>query len=244
MSTKRSKPLTGTKGGSGVWQRIISEMPEHTVYIEPFWGRGTIAKHKRPAAHTIGCDVDPDALDDGRALGALMFRTCGRQWLRDYFRLQSAEDAGYRVTAGHATTFGGVSWSEHLVYLDPPYCGVPNYYRCPTWTEDDHRDVCRLFMALPCPAMLSGYPSDVYAAELGVSRTIKIPTTNRAGRRVVEWLWMNFDPPARYHDTRFLGVGRRQRERIRRRKKHWAAGLERMPAAERQAVLDAILDRT
>ena len=53
--------LTGTKGGAGVWQRIISEMPEHDVYIEPFWGRGTIAKKKRPAPYTIGIDLDPAA---------------------------------------------------------------------------------------------------------------------------------------------------------------------------------------
>src|SRR5579871_5521693 len=79
--------LTGTKGGSGVWQRIISEMPEHSVYIEAFWGRGTIAGKKRPAACIIGIDLDPDAISSGRALGATMFCCDALEWLRGYFRL-------------------------------------------------------------------------------------------------------------------------------------------------------------
>jgi len=78
--------LTGTKGGSGVWQRIISEMPAHDVYIEPFWGRGTIAKKKRPAQYTVGVDLYPAAITSGVG-SALMFLADGVQWLADYFGL-------------------------------------------------------------------------------------------------------------------------------------------------------------
>jgi len=261
-------------------------MPAHDVYIEPFWGRGTIAQRKRPARFTIGIDLDPDAIASGRDV-ALMFRTDGVQWLANYFRLPltgdratvdpeaatgAAESRGRRRSmnsaarpggngeaagaagngdrvrtaelcdpaAGCACTFGGVPWERHFVYLDPPYLAtIGRGYYAHELTEEQHRVLCRLFLRLPCPAALSGYPSDVYAAELGDCRSIAMPTVNRAGKRCVEVLWMNFQPPSRYHDTRFVGISRRERERIRRRIRNWAAGLKRMPAAERQAIFEA-----
>lgn len=237
--------LTGTKGGSGVWQRIISEMPEHDVYIEPFWGRGTIAKLKRPAAITIGIDKNLDAIRSGNG-HAMMFRCDAIEWLRGYFRLQAATRpaaqsdpaTGDGAASAAATTFGGFPWSRHFVYLDPPYLGCSGYYRHEL-TDSDHVELCRLFRQLPCPAALSGYFSDLYAAELAGLRTVLIPTVNRAGRKVTEWLWLNFDPPSRYHDCRFVGMDRRDRERIRRRVKTWSRGMAAMKPAERQAVLEA-----
>ena len=236
-----SSSLTGTKGGSGVWQRIISEMPEHDVYIEAFWGRGTIARLKRPAAVTIGIDLDPDAVANGTVQLATMFLADGVQWLKDYFRLGQYASANYHVlfkVVGAVATFGGAPWSRHFVYLDPPYLGCSGYYRHEL-TEYQHRDLCRVFRALPCPAALSGYWSGLYAAELHGCRSIQIPTVNRAGRRVTEWLWLNFPPPLRYHDVRFVGVNRRERERIRRRVKNWSRGLATLSPAERQAVWEA-----
>lgn|GEM_PF-1211196 len=243
--TVSSSKLTGTKGGSGVWQRIISEMPEHDVFIEPFWGRGTIAKAKRPAAITIGIDLDPAAISDGDG-HATMFLADGVQWLKDYFRLCPSPAGGSRVgrpthylaAAAGVATFGGIAWERHFVYLDPPYLGCSGYYHHEL-SEDQHRDLCCMFRALPCPAAISGYASDLYAAELRGCRSIQIPTVNRAGRRVTEWLWLNFEPPLRYHDVRFVGVNRRERERIRRRVRNWSDGLKSMTPAERQAVWEA-----
>jgi DNA adenine methylase len=51
----------GTKGGSGVWQRICAEMPVHVRYVEPFCGAATIARLKFPSAETWLVDADPAA---------------------------------------------------------------------------------------------------------------------------------------------------------------------------------------
>lgn len=233
--------LVGTKGASGIWQRIISEMPEHDVYIEPFWGRGTIAKRMRRPTIVIGIDLDPASIQSGRAAGALMFLGDGVQWIQDYFYIDQPGDAGSSDAAGGRgrlpSTFGGAPWSRHFIYLDPPYLGFTGYY-AHELTEDQHRGLCRIFRRLPCPAALSGYRSGVYSEELGDTRSIDIPTVNRAGRRVIETVWFNYPQPRRYHDTRFVGVGRRERERIRRRVRNWSVGLLRMTPAERQAVLE------
>jgi len=287
-------------------------MPEHDVYIDAFWGRGTIAKRKKPSRFTIGIDLDEAAMASGRGV-ALMFRADGMRWIADYFcvrlplpmdveappgdilrsgatsyvatlantvelhggrpgvnnkycRSMDARNGGDghlppngKALPGHDDiflgvtrpviaelngegcgeyTFGGMPWSRHFVYLDPPYMGRSRYYRF-NFSEEEHRQLCRLFKVLPCPAILSGYWSRVYAEELNGIRSIRVPTVNRAGKRVEEVIWMNYPIPTRYHDVRFVGKERRERERIRRRAKTWANGLLKMKVNERQAIFEA-----
>lgn len=230
-------PLTGTKTANGVWQRIISEMPPHRVYIEPFWGRGSIAARKRPAELTIGCDLDPDAIASG-AGRALMFRVDALEFLRGYFR-PFVDATPHHASAAAVATFGGYLYEEHFVYLDPPYLDVRNYYH-DCLSEEDHRELCRLFCALPCPAALSGYHSEAYAAELHGVRFIEIPTVNRGGKACVEVLWCNYPPPVLLHDARFIGDSRRGRERIRRRVRNWRRNFRGMSSVEKQAVIEEL----
>lgn len=56
----------GGKNGAGVFQRIISHMPPHRVYLEPFVGGGAVLRLKRPAALSLACDLS------GVALAALL----------------------------------------------------------------------------------------------------------------------------------------------------------------------------
>src|SRR6185503_4318140 len=53
-----SGKFVGSKGGAGVWQRIISEMPPHDLYVEAFAGTGQVLLHKRPARASIAIDSD------------------------------------------------------------------------------------------------------------------------------------------------------------------------------------------
>src|SRR5438128_6058115 len=55
---RRSGKFVGSKGGAGVWQRIISEMPPHDFYVEAFAGTGQVLLHKRPARASIAIDGD------------------------------------------------------------------------------------------------------------------------------------------------------------------------------------------
>lgn len=54
----------GGKGGSGVAQTLISLMPPHNVYIEPFLGSGAVLRAKLPARlRNVGIDVSREALE-------------------------------------------------------------------------------------------------------------------------------------------------------------------------------------
>lgn len=230
--------LVGTKNGSGVWQKIISEMPPHRVYIEPFWGRGSIARHKRPAECTVGCDLDPDAVKSGVGLGTV-FQADALPWLRSYFHITGHVVAD-SVTRSTAATFAGAPWREHFVYLDPPYLIERSYYDH-TLTAEQHAELLEIFWALPCPAALSGYASPLYDSRLRAARRIAIDTGNRSGKKVREYLWLNYPPPELLHDARFVGSGRRERERIRRRVRNWQRFYRGMKPMEQQAVLEGLL---
>ena len=56
----------GGKAGPGVFHRIISLMPPHQIYIEPFYGGGAITRLKRPARLNIGIDRDRAAVEKAR----------------------------------------------------------------------------------------------------------------------------------------------------------------------------------
>jgi DNA adenine methylase len=58
-------------GGKGaVYQRLISVMPPHDVYIEPFLGGGAVLRNKRPARVNIGIDLDLDVIERWRSRAA------------------------------------------------------------------------------------------------------------------------------------------------------------------------------
>ena len=52
----------GGKGGAGVYQALINQMPPHSTYIEAFAGGGAVLRHKRPAALNVAIDRCGDAL--------------------------------------------------------------------------------------------------------------------------------------------------------------------------------------
>nr|QGW60552.1 upf31.0 [bacterium] len=52
----------GGKGGAGVYQTIINNIPPHDTYIETHLGGGNILERKRPAARSIGIDIDREVI--------------------------------------------------------------------------------------------------------------------------------------------------------------------------------------
>lgn len=87
----------GSKAQAGVYQRIIGQMPPHSVYVEPFFGSGQIFWRKLPADRNVIIDRD------GSLFRAAIPNTeiiCGNA-LIELPRLGLPDDA--------------------LVYCDPPY---------------------------------------------------------------------------------------------------------------------------
>ena len=219
----------GGKNGAGVYQRIISLMPPHQTYIEPFLGGGAIMRLKRPAEKNIGLDLDLQAVSSFQASPAAQYSSviCG-----DGIRF--LEEQG--------------RWCEKdtLIYMDPPYLmetrrSGPIYRH--EMTTEQHERLLWVALGLRCQVMISGYFSALYDRMLkGWART-SFQAMTRGGTLATEYLWCNFPiPPPRLHDYRYLGRDFRERERIKRKKLRWQNRLAKMGTLERYALLEALAE--
>jgi DNA adenine methylase len=144
--------------------------------------------------------------------------------------------------SGDGVSGDGRSTPRVFVYADPPYLpktrAKDRVYRHEL-DENQHRELLRTLLRLPCCVLIHGYPSQMYSDALGTWRTWTYRAMTRGGLRA-EQIWCNYPQPVRLHDYSQVGSNKRQRERIRRRCRNWAAGLARAGTLERGAILQAL----
>lgn len=157
-----------------------------------------------------------------------------------------------RMTQNPASTadvaqFGGTRATlqpaaEAFIFCDPPYVlserASGRIYEC-EMSDEDHRRLLGTLTQLDASryqTMVCGYASDLYAAlDPWESIDHRVPT--RGGLQD-ERIWMNYGKPVKLHDYRYIGDGRRSRERIRRRQKNWREQLMQMSIQEREAMIE------
>lgn len=218
----------GGKGGPGVYQWIINQIPPHTTFISCFLGHCAVMRYIRPAEVRIGIEVDPAVVAD--------------YWHDADGVTIVVDDA---VTALERLRRDKVIDHDTFVYADPPYVqstrsGQAPIYRHEYGTIEDHRALLKCLRRLPCMVAVSGYWSPLYELELPGWRSSTFHTVNRAGDRTEEWIWMNYGEPMALHDYRYLGRDFRERERIKRKTQRWVDRLRGMPTLERLAIMHAV----
>ena len=146
--------------------------------------------------------------------------------------------------AGQVALCGGQGPGVCFVYCDPPYLMSTRRSKGRLYahelSDERHIELLATLQKLPCLVMISHYPCELYDQALAGWRSFTFGAQTRGGARATEKVWCNYPPPAELHDPRYIGLNKRQRERVRRRVRNWTAGLARMHPLERQAVLDAI----
>jgi DNA adenine methylase len=214
-------------GGKGTcFQRLINLIPPHDTYIETHLGGGAVMRNKAPASLNIAIESDPAALllwDQGKFPHVHLIKADAAQWL---------------------TTFQPIDHT--FIYADPPYLisarkTTEKRYNH-EYTDKQHVKLLRClkrFTSAICQVMISGYWSEMYAEMLKGWNTASFQTMTRGGM-AMEYVWMNYEPPTKLHDYRYLGNTFRDRERITRKQKRWVARLLRIPALERNALLEKI----
>lgn len=218
----------GNKGGSGVAERIIGQMPPHSLFVEGFAGSAVVFRRKMPARASVLIDEDPNVCHALRRYTAGLADTavecvCFLEWIRSF---------RWNLTP---TT---------LVYLDPPYLRSVRskaLYDFEFSSPEQHGKLIEAAKKMNCMVMISGYASPLYKKLLADWRTVEIPTMTHGGKRT-EIVWCNFDPPELLHDSRFAGGDYRERENLKRKKKRWASKFAAMSRKERQAVAVALAE--
>lgn len=221
----------GGKNGAGVYQTIISAIPRHSTYVEPFAGSAAIARRIEPARETVLIERDPEQAEKLRAAMPAARVICG-----------DAVPELEKMAMGDG--LGGF-----FFYLDPPYLHSTrrdlDLYK---FEMDDATHQHLVSSVLPALAdrgacfALSGYRSAMYdeaAASSGWNRLDFTAMTRRGP--ATESLWTNYAPATIVpHDLRYIGGSFRERERIKRKASRWVAKILAMPDLERQFILASL----
>jgi hypothetical protein len=203
-------------------------MPAHVNYFELFLGHGAvILKKKRAPGLNVGCDVDPNVM----------------QWWRrrrpSTPALTILQEDALKILSSHPAMMD----PRTLVYLDPPYLRLVRtrlLYKREFATVEQHTELLKLLLGLPCMVMISGYRSSLYMAMLEGWRREEFDAMTRGGVRR-ECVWMNFREEFSLSGVRFAGSGFRMRERIKRKRDRWRKNFAAMTPIEREVILGAIL---
>ncbi|HDP0189775.1 DNA adenine methylase [Citrobacter freundii] len=216
----------GSKAASGVYQKIIAEMPPHDTYIETHLGGGAVMLRKPPAMCNIGIDVDELTLVD-----------FAHEHNRLYIDLVRADAVDY---LNHYDFYRA---GRVLIYADPPYLHETRTgnarYRY-EYTVADHERLLSCLVSLPknVSVILSGYPSQLYDERLTGWRSKEFQAMTRGGVRT-EKIWMNY-PEGRAYTHTFAGKDYNDRHRIKRKVERWRAKYAALPPAERLAIMVAL----
>lgn len=175
----------GSKAASGVYQKIIAEMPPHDTYIETHLGSGAVMLRKPPARRNWGIDIDPETVE------------AFNQGNPDF--LDGLADTLF-IDVGDAVEFlrcfDYASAGRVLIYSDPPYLHETRSssarYRH-EYTVGDHCRLLGLLCSMPenVSVIVSGYPSSVYDNALPGWRSKEFQAMTRGGVRT-EKIWMNY----------------------------------------------------
>ncbi len=220
----------GSKGGSGVYQKIISMMPRHRVYIEAFLGEGAIIRNKPPAEKNIGFDPN---------IAALTF-------VRNALTVDGILFQGWPTDCISQLKFwqrtNVFNWHDVLIYADPPYMpetrtGTARYEH--EYSPADHADLIETFLVLGnlgAKIMISGYRSGLYDALLTDWRRVDFQAMTRGGVRT-ESIWLNFKDNEPAYSHSFAGKDFKERQRIKRKAARWAEKYRSLPERERLAIM-------
>ena len=204
----------GSKAASGVYQKIIAEMPPHDIYIETHLGGGAIMLRKPPAKVNWGIDIDRQTVE--------AFNQGNPEFLR---------------------RFDYSSAGRVLIYSDPPYLHETRSssarYRH-EYTVSDHHRLLQCLCSMPenVSVIVSGYPSSVYDNALQGWRSKEFQAMTRGGVRT-EKIWMNYQEGRAYSHA-FAGKDYNDRYRIKRKVQRWKEKFAALPPAERLAIMVAL----
>lgn len=232
LGGNKAMSYLGSKAASGVYQKIIAEMPPHDTYIETHLGGGAVMLRKPPARQNWGIDIDAETVE--------VFNQDNPDFLE---RLADTLFIDIGDAVEFLRCFDYASAGRVLIYADPPYLletrtSAARYRH--EYTVADHQRLLRCLMSLPenVSVILSGYPSQLYDNTLTGWRSREFQAMTRGGVRT-EKIWMNYQEAHAYSHT-FAGKDYNDRYRIKRKAQRWKAKFAALPPAERLAIMVAL----
>lgn len=213
----------GGKGCEGTVHKLINLIPPHRVYCAPFAGGDAIVRHKRPADRNVLLDLDENVVK--------AWTDHGPSWID-----VEHTDALTRLRTLHPL-------HDWFLFIDPPYLAETLSGQRGLYTHNltyaQHEELLMLVKGLKCKLMICAKPNLLYEAALKGWHTLQY-TNKGHGPQYIEQVWMNYAPPTKLHEYRYLGTDYRDRERIKKKVRRQVANLMKLPALERAALLEQL----
>lgn len=201
----------GSKGGNGVWQQIISQIPQCDLFIEAMAGSGILSKKLSAySCSTVTNDID-------------------RSLPTDLHLSYQDLIVKYDCIPGKKTVF----------YFDPPYLfetrkSKRQLYKF-EWTVLDHQKFLSQVLTVKCDCMISHYPCNMYNHALQSWRTVRYQAATHNGART-ECLYMNFPTPKILVAADIAGSDCWHRQAIKRKVTRLLSKIKSLPEHEQAAL--------
>lgn len=213
----------GNKKVEGLYQSIINLIPPHVWYGAGFAGSDAIFRYKKPADFSNLNDIDISVYN---------------AWTKHL-------EGNLNVTFENTHVFDWMKKHQYgqrmqFVYYDPPYkhdstaCKTQIYKH--TFSDNEHKEFLKKVTQVNYNCMISHYPCELYDTMLKDWNTFDIKVSVRS-RVQIERLYMNYKPPEKLHDYRFLGSNFSDRQRIKRKISRHIETLMKLPSTERNAII-------
>ncbi len=217
----------GGKNGNGTYQTIINYIPPHNCYIELFLGSGAILNFKKPVQFNYGIEIDSGVIDKfNYAAGSMIIEQDAISYLQENW-----------MTAGETV----------FIYADPPYplscIKSKNKLYKNVLTDAQHKILLQTLKKLQCMVMISSYPNKLYDEMLKRWNRVEFQSQTHKGK-ATEVLYMNYPTPTKLQDYSYLGNDFIDRQRIKRKIQCRVNTLLKLPALERNAIIEAIAQLT
>jgi 16S rRNA G966 N2-methylase RsmD len=221
----------GGKNGNGSFQTIINQIPEHSIYVEPFAGSAAIYFNKRMADISLLFDKlrnQTDLLSKKVSPGDIV-QCCDSVVNINLIVsfLNIFHSYGHRV----------------FMYCDPPYPLSSRSYQKSIYehemTDADHIAFLTGMDRALFPISISTYENDIYSQYLSNWRLLKYQSIVRGGTRT-EFLYMNYPETSQLHDFSYIGNAFRDRERLKRIKNNFLSKFDSMQPILKNAITAAL----
>ncbi|PKB18368.1 hypothetical protein [Flavobacterium sp. 5] len=218
---------TGHKNINGLYQKIINQVPKHSMYAELFAGSAAIyEKFTVPAAINILNEINPEVYT--LLCEKFKFKNVVL-WNRDALEfLQKMKFIWY---------------NDVFVFLDPPY----HHNSRPLATElyeyemkdIDHVQLLETVLEMDCNIMIIHPKCELYDNFLHDWRKVEVKVRYHK-KTSIECLYMNYPDPVELQDYSFLGKDCWDRQRISRKIEAYQKKFKKIPVLERNYIINKL----